>query len=89
MNADRNVNEQVRQLLGELDAADADAVLPLLLSLRSMADGEAPPPSAELAALLSDNGVPSAALLVRRRHQALVFSLALIGALVALSLIHI
>ena len=78
MRADREANEQVRELLAGLDAAHAETVRPLLLSLQSMADGEAPAPSPELAALLKVNSTVTPA---RPRHRGLLFSLALIGAL--------
>ncbi|MDQ1545898.1 MAG: hypothetical protein QOH69_802 [Actinomycetota bacterium] len=83
MRADREANEQIRELLAGLDAAHAETVRPLLLSLQSMADGEAPAPSPELAALLKANGAPSTVTTARPRHRGLVFSLALIGALAA------
>ena len=83
MIADREANDQNRELLAELDTADAETLLPVLLSLRSMADHEVPPPSPQLAAMLEANGAPRTAFPRRPRHRALVFSLALIGALVA------
>jgi hypothetical protein len=83
MIADCEANEQIRELLAELDTAEAETLLPVLLSLRSMANHEAPTPSPQLAALLEGNGAPRTAFPGRPRHRGLVFSLALIGALVA------
>jgi hypothetical protein len=83
MSADREANEQVRELLAGLDEAHAETIRPLLLSLQSMAIGEPPVPSPELAALLEADGAPRTVAQARPRHRGLVFSLALIGALVA------
>jgi hypothetical protein len=83
MTAEHEANEQVRELLAGLDAAHAERVRPLLLSLQSMADGEAPGPSPELAALLEANGPARPVTPAGPRHRGLVFSLSLIGALAA------
>jgi hypothetical protein len=83
MRPDREANEQVRALLAGLDVARAETVRPLLLSLQSMADGEAPAPSPELAALLKADEASGTTAPARPRHRGLVFSLALIGALTA------
>ena len=83
MRADREANEQVRELLAGLDVAHAETARPLLLSIQAMADGEAPAPSPELAALLKGNGASRTVAPARPRHRGLVFSLALIGALAA------
>jgi hypothetical protein len=83
MRADREPSEQVRELLAGLDVAHAETVRPLLLSLQSMADRDAPTPSPELAALLTANGTSRTVTPARPRHRGLVFSLALIGALAA------
>ncbi len=83
MSADRAANKQVRELLAELDAAHAETVRPLLLSLQAMAYDETPQPSPELAALLKANGASRTVAPPRTRHRGLVFSLALIGALAA------
>ena len=83
MRVDREANEQVRELLAGLDAAHAEIVRPVLLSLQSMGEGEASAPSPVLAALLEANGGPRTASPRRPRHRGLVFSLALIGALAA------
>jgi hypothetical protein len=83
MKADHDATENVRELLAELAEADAETVRPLLLSLQSMAHGEVPPLSAELAAVLKENGSAQTAAPRRLRHRSVVFWLALMGALVA------
>ena len=83
MNTAGDANENIRDLLSELTEAEADAVRPLLLSLQSMSQESAPPPSPELAALLGANGSAQTVSPARARHRGWVFSLALIGALVA------
>ncbi len=83
MNPVGDANENLRDLLSDLTETEADTVRPLLLSLQSMLQESAPSPSPELAALLGTNGSAQTVLPRRARHRGLVFSVALIGALVA------
>ena len=76
-------SENIRDLLSELAEADAEALRPLLLSLHSMSLQPAPVPSPELAALLERNARAEDVAPLRLRGRRMVFSLALIGALIA------
>lgn len=83
MKPEHDTTDNVRELLSELSEADAERLRPIFLSLQSMAHGEVPAPSAELAAALEASRSTATAPARRLRRRGLVFSLALIGALVA------
>ena len=75
--------ENIRELLSELAEDDAEALLPLLLSLHSMSVQAAPVPSPELVAILERNARAEDVAPRRLPRRRVVFLLTLIGALIA------
>ena len=83
MKSEHGATDNVRELLSELSETDAARLGPIVLSLQSLAYGEVPAPSAELAAALEARRSTPTTPTRRLRRRGLVLSLALIGALVA------